>query len=239
MKLNTTSILIIIIIALLGIGFFTYNRMQNKIDESREEVRKSIIKQDSLRYVNGEYRRLVGDTATVKELRDRIRELQLQVEDPIIIEKIVFKPVDTVKLIDSIYINEGIAYIDDYYPNKENYYVRYSNHFSLDNLTGNSEWRWQNIDIDLAISQNEDGTFETTLRAPEFIRINQLEVTALPLTPYKPDNFGILLGAGYGSDFVNGQNYVKVSAGIRYKKTYLEVQGNSNKQADLGVKFEF
>lgn len=239
MKVNLTLILFIIIAILLTIGFIGYNNMQNKIEEAQQEYRQSIIRNDSLRLENGRYKKLVGDTATVRQLRERIAELELEVKDPVIIEQIVMRPSDTIKIVDSIYVNEGEVYITDYYPNKSDYFVRYSNNFNLETLQGQGKWQWRDIEINLAISENEDGTFETTMQGPEFITVGRLDVTSLPLSPQKPDNFGILLGGGIGQDFRDDSNYIKLGAGVRFKKTYLMLEANSNKQADVGIKYEF
>jgi hypothetical protein len=98
---------------------------------------------------------------------------------------------------------------------------------------------FSDVKIDLAISQNKDGTYEANMKAPNFIQINSLDVQSTPIEPIKVDNFGILIGGGYGKDFGTGINYLEVGGGIRLKKFYIELEGNTNKQADIGIKFEF
>ena len=239
MKFNVTTILVILILLLIGAGFIGYNIMDNKVEDANDKIRNTTIAADSLRLENGIYKKLVADTLEIKELKELVKELQIKVENPIIVERIVVKPADTVKDIDSIYINEGKAIITDFYPNKDNYFVRYQNEFTLENPKGKSEWKFNELPIDIVIGEKEDGTFEANLKAPDFIKVGKLDVSGIRIKPDKVDNFGVLLGAGYGKDFGTGTDYLEVGGGMRFKKTYLILEGNTNKQADIGLKFEF
>lgn len=239
MKINTTLILVIIILLLIGAGFVGYNYMQDKVEDAQTELRVAKIKADSLRKENGIYKKLVGDTSSMRELKRLVKDLQIKVENPIIVERIVMQPADTVKEIDSIFINEGKAIITDFYPNKDNYFVRYQNEFTLENPKGTSTWKFSELPIDIVIGEKDDGTFEANLKAPDFIKVGKLDISGLALKPEKKDNFGILLGAGVGKDFGTQENYLEVGGGVRLNKFYIDIEGNTNKQADIGLRFEF
>ena len=241
MKINLTAILVIIILLLIGAGFIGQNYYKGKLEKTTIELRKERIKNDTLQILaDGQGRKLVADTLTIKQLKHKIDSLEIELDGrPVSVTEIEIKPKDAVKVTDSIYINEGIAYIEDYYPTKSDFFLKYTNNFTLENPLGNSKFQWVIIKVDLAISQNKDGTYEANMKAPDFVQINSLEVQATPIEPVKVDNFGILLGAGYGKDFGTGTNYLKVGGGVRFKKFYIDLEGNTNKQADIGIKFEF
>ena len=213
----------------------------NRIDNIEIELRKERIKNDSLVILaTGQARRLVADTLTQRELRSKINELGLEIRGlERSITQIGLRPKDTVKEVDTVLINEGEILITDYYPSMEDFFIKYNNTIDIETQKGNSTWTFSDLEIDLAISQNDDGTFEANMRAPDFITINSLDVQATPMTPIKRDNFGILLGGGIGQDFRDDSNYIKLGAGVRFKKTYLMLEANSNKQADVGIKYEF
>jgi hypothetical protein len=241
MKINLTLILTVIILLLIGVGFFGYNYYEDKLENKSIELRKEKIKNDTLKILtNGQARKLVADTLTIKQLRSKIDSLGIELDGrPELVTDTEIKPKDTIKVTDTLYVNEGVAYIEDYYPTKNNFFLKYTNEFKLDNPVGNSKFEWNSIKIDLAISQNKDGTYEANMKAPDFIQINSLDVEATPIDRVETDDFGILLGAGYGKDFGTGTNYLEVGGGVRFKKFYIDLEGNTNKQADIGIKFEF
>lgn len=241
MKFNSTLILVILILLLLGGGFIGYNYMNNKVEDARIDLRKERIKNDTLQILaDGQARKLVADTLTKKQLRKKVDSLQIAYDGkPVTITQIVVTPKDSKKEIDSIIIGNEEIKVVDFYPQKDNYFVKYSNTINTLTKEGNSNWKFGKINLDLLITQKKDGTYEANMKAPAFIAINSLDVQSQPIDPIVSDNFGVLLGAGYGRDFGLGTDYLRVDGGIRFKKTYLMIGGNTNKQADIGLKYEF
>lgn len=227
---------------MIGVGFVGHNYYENRIDKVQVDLRKERIKNDTLQILaDGQARKLIADTLTIKQLESKVDSLKIELKGrPILVGEVEIQPRDTVKIIDTVYIKDDTLSVVDYYPNSEEYFVEYKNTINLLTGKGNSTWTFKEIKLDLVVSENKDGTYETNMKAPDFVKINSLDVQSLPLDPSNQrDDFGILLGGGYGKDFGTGTNYLEVGGGIRYKKFYIDIEGNTNKQADIGVKFEF
>lgn len=241
MKVNVTTVLVVIILLLIGVGFIGDNYYKGKVERANIELRKEKIKNDTLTILaNGQARKLVADTLTIRQFKHKLDSLQIAFDGkPISITGIRIKPKASAKPIDTIYIGEEEVKVVDYYPKKENFFVEYRNTINTLTGKGNSDWKFTELGLDLLITQNDDGTYEANMVAPDFVTITSLEVQSLPITPLAQDNFGILLGAGYGKDFGTGMNYAEIGGGIRFKKIYIDLEVNTNKQADIGLKFEF
>ena len=189
---------------------------------------------------DGYYQKLVADTLTKSELKKLAGDIvDLQNRKPIIVERIIIKPEYIEKEIDGVKVDKDSVYIEDYYPNKESPFLKYSNRFSLKSEKGISQFEFDSINLSAVITQRKDGLFEADIKGPEFLKISNVDIQSIPLTPEKPDNFGILMGVDYGVDFKNKTNFINVSSYIRNKKFYIGGGVNTNGQFSGGVKYEF
>lgn len=240
MKLNSILIIVVVILIALG-GFKLGEHIQNKkTEETRLELRKQIIKADSLtKLKEGLYRKLVADTMTIAQLRRQADSLKLELKNPKIVIKTVYKFKEIEKPIDGIVVKDSTLEVNDAYPNKTNPFVKYFAKINLKTNAGVGKFTFEPLNINLGIEQNADGTYGLNSSVPDFINISSIDVTALPLDPVRTDNFGILLGAGLGQDFNDNSNFFVISSGIRYKKVILDIQGTSNKTLSSTLKFEF
>lgn len=188
---------------------------------------------------DGYYQKLVADTLNKREITKLAKEIiELKNRKPIIIQKTVLQPKDTIKVTEKIYLDKDSLFIEDYYPNKENYFLKYSNKISLKDSVGLSNFKFKPLNINIVITEN-NGVFEADIKTPEYLKINKIDIQSEPLEIPKKDNFGILVGTGYGKNFQDNKNYINGNVYIRYKKIYLGLEGNTNNQSLIGVKVEF
>lgn len=240
--MNKKDLVYIIIILLLLIGGFLGNQYYNKLIKAEAKAYKEeVLKNDILIKVNKtQSTKLVDDTKTIRDLEKVIKDLGIKLEEkPKTITKIVYVPKSIDKPIDNIEVQGDSIFITDSYPNKEDPFILYTTDFNLKTKEGLSTWNFNPINMSITLSQREDGIWKSDIKAPEFININEFEIISTPLDIPKIDNFGWILGAGYGKDFEQNQNYIKISGGFRYKKMYLDVGGGTNKTIDTTIKFEF
>lgn len=241
MRLTTKDIIYIIIIILLSLGAYKLSDYLNKkkIEEKATELREYRIKNNTLVKISeGYYSKLVADTLTKKELREKVRSLELEVENPIIVEVIKFVPKEIDTEIGEVEVLNDTIRQTDYYPQKEDYYVKYSSKTNIKTEKGVGNFSFQPQEFKLAIGQKEDGTYEVKTRLPEYFEITGLDVQALPMTPKKKDNFGILLGGGYGQNLTTKEEFLNIQAGVRYKKTYFFLNGGTNNTLNGTLTFE-
>jgi len=213
---------------------------KTKLDEAYSQVRVETIKNSKLTKINkGLYTKLVADTLTIRELRRVVDSLNLKIKNPKIVTEVVFVPVNITKPVDGIVVKDSILYITDSYPNKISPFIKYSATYNLVNNKGISNFEFTPIKISLGIGQNKDGTYQINTKVPEFIEVLKVDVKALPMGQPKVDNFGILLGAGYGRDFRDNSDFIKLSTDVRIKKFYIGIEGTTNSTISTGIKFEF
>lgn len=229
------------ILVLLLAFFCDRSKREKELQSLKELYKKEVLKNDSLVKVNEmQYRKLVADTLTIRELEKEIKELGIELSaKPKIIEKIVFKPIEIEKPTDSISIEEDNLTIEDYYPQKENYFVKYLNKTNLTTKEGTSTFYFSPVPISIVISQRDDGIFQSDIKSPEWLTVEAVDILAIPMEHPKIDKFGVLVGVGIGRDFEKYETYGRFSVGVRYKTLYLDVGGGTNKQADASVKIEF
>lgn len=242
MQFSLKNILIILGVLLLMFGAFKLSTYLNdkKVEKLQTEINRQKIKNDKLIKVrDGFYKKLVADTLTKNELKRKIDSLELEVKDPKIVEVIKFLPREVSKPTDNITIKDSTVKVTDYYPQKENYFIKYESKINTNTGLGTSDWSFGEQEIRLGIGQKEDGTFEVTTKVPDYFNITSVDVETLPMQPQEKDNFGWILGGGYGRDFGNNTHYINVRAGLRFKKTYLTIDGGSNNTINTTLSFEF
>lgn len=217
------------------------NHLNNKkLEEARIELRKERIKNDTLvKLAPGVYSKLVADTLTINELNNRLKELEIKLENPTIIQNITFEPEEKDTEITEVEVDNDTIKQTDYYPTKENYFVKYSSKTNTKTQQGVGNFSFNPQDISLAIGQKEDGTYEVKTKFPDYFNITNLDVQSLPMTPNKRKDFGWLLGAGYGQNLTTKEEFLNIQAGIRYKKTYFTLNGATNNTLNGTLTFEF
>lgn len=235
-------ILFVIIATLLLVGFVMLNQHRKELKEREDAYKSVILERDSLRKVSDtQYQKLVDDRLKQKELDKIIADLKIKLDaKPKTIIETVFVPVDKETPIgDIIVVNDSVS-INDYYPKKEGYFIKYAAKIDTKTASGIGKFSFQPFNVNLVLSQRKDGIYQLDTQVPEWMSVSGIQVRSLPLDAQKTDNFGLLLGVGYGKDFSQvREDYVRITTGIRWKKIYLEVGGNTNSTVDGGLKFEF
>lgn len=233
-------VIVVALLAALAAMKVTQVVYQAKVDRVEALVRVEVIKNSKLTKINeGLYSKLVADTLTKREMKRVIDSLGLELKNAILVAEVVFKPKDTIKEIITVGYKDSIINIQDFYPSKKNPFIEYSAKYNLKDSIGFGEFKFTPVKLALGIGQNKDGTFRVNTKVPEFIEVTTVDVKALPIAKPKPDNFGLIFGAGYGTNLTNKEQFLKASAGVRVKKIYIEAEGATNNTVSAGLKFEF
>lgn len=223
-----------IVLLLLAVFKLTQSHYQNKIGDVNEELRTEIIKSSKLEKVkDGYYTKLVADSLKTKELDKLVDSLEMQVKNPVIVERIVVRPKDSKNEIKDVVINDSIVEFTDYYPSKEDPYIKY--HASLNTFTNKyvGAFRFKKIPITIAIGQ-EGELSRANITVPDFMEVESYDFQSTKLKATKPDNFGWLAGVGYYNRLPSIDQGVEVLGGLRYKKIY--VLGSVQTNATIGIK---
>nr|DAV67695.1 MAG TPA: hypothetical protein [Caudoviricetes sp.] len=216
---------------------------EQKMTAKELAYKRQLIEQDSLRKVDSvTYARLVNDMYKERELSkvletenkqlyDKLKEQEQKVMS---LTKVVGK-LKSQKSVVPIVNNEGQRYFEDYYPKKENYFVRYKAQIGENKVNG--EFTFHPLHLDLVITEKQKGVYEAYLNAPSWLEISSLEVKSLPLTSpsLRPDNFDWLFGGLVGYSYLDKRPLLGVNGGFRYKKTLYFLQGSTNQTLYLGV----
>lgn len=228
-----------IIIGILIVSLFILNKCKNTdIEKLKTDAHKTLLKSDKLRLEKkGIYKKYVTDSLTKKELKDKVRDLQIKVKNPIIVEKIVFVPKYVKKQADTVYIKGDTVKIVDYYPKKQDAFLRYT--FLKVKDSSESEFKFlKKIKLDLVINQLESGVMEANIKSNDFVKIDKVSVNMLPKEKKeKTKSLGFLLGAGFENN--NNSKGLILNTGLRYKKTYLQVQATTNQSIGVSLTKEF
>ena len=237
------NILIIIGAILLALSVFkcTKSHYEYKLNEKKEELRREVIKSSKLEKVaEGHYKKLVADTLKIKQLEGLIAILNIPTKgSPRIVEKVVMEPIYIEKPIYNVKFTDSIVYTTDYYPDEQKPFLKYSSEINLSSKNSVGKFKFYEIPISIVVSENEDGTFTTDLKAPEFISIKDFDFQSLPLDSPKIDNFGWLVGGGYFKDIARQEQGIEITGGLRYKDWYLLGSAQTNSTVGLKVLTEF
>jgi hypothetical protein len=216
---------------------------EQKMTAKELAYKRQLIEQDSLRKVDSvTYARLVNDMYKERELskvletenKELYNKLKEQEQKVMSLTKVVGK-LKSQKSVIPIVNNEGQRYFEDYYPKKENYFVRYNAQIGENKVDG--EFVFQPLHLDLVITEKQKGVYEAYLNAPSWLEISSLEVKSLPLTSpsLRPDNFDWVFGGLVGYSYLDKRPLLGVNGGFRYKKTLYFLQGSTNQTLYLGV----
>lgn len=229
-------------ILFLLVGWYVSNYFsESKAQQLREDLKIMTLKKDSLVTIEeGLYTKMIADTAKVRELKDKVKELELKIKEPeVIIQKeIVFDSLSTKvksKKIDSV--NFKFA---DYYPEKDNYFIKYTARINTLAKSVKGRFVIQPLSLSSVMGVNEKKEYRINTRLPSFATISNLDVIA---TPYKDkrkkDVFGFIFGAGYGKSFETESDFLTMQTGIRLNKTYLFLNAGTNQTVGATLMVEF
>ena len=238
------KVLILILLILVGCLIISNHVNKKAKEKAQIELRTEKLRGSSLEKLSeGYYRKLVADSLTKKELIKLSKEIiELKGREPVVVQKIKFIPKPKEKKIDTVKKEKDSIFIVDYYPSKENSFLKYTNRFSTKTQTGNSKFDLNSIDIDIVMTQRKDGMFEANIKTPKFITVQNVDIQSIPLIYNQPkkDNYGILVGINYGKNLNsnNSRQFLELDSFIRYKKIYLGGGINTRGDVKAGIKVE-
>lgn len=243
MKLNGKTIIIIVlcfVVAFVSINA-TKAIYEGKVAKVKRELKNYKIRNDSLTKVSeGHYKKLVADTLTKKQLRQKVDSLELKVKKPIIITKTEYKFKD-IETEGSIKQTDSTMFYTDYYPQKENPFIVYQSNVNKIKETFEGSFTLNPISIDFVFSQNEDGTYQLDTKLPDFISVTSIDIESIPLeeTFISEKTFTTFAGLKYNHTFTSQDPSVEVMFGARYRKINLIGSLNTNSYLGLGFLIDF
>jgi HD superfamily phosphohydrolase len=233
---NLKTIIIIGIFVFLAL-YVSKCSHDNETEKLRTELKKETLRNDTLKKISEDiYEKLVADSLTKKELFKILKQLEIDVKNPKIITRIEYKQKDVEKEVDEIKLKDSILQIIDFYPNKDQYTLKYSSDINLINKKGKGKFEFIAQSLDLVISETEKGLWKATLKTDnEFVEINSLDVQTLPdVTQPQKSNWAKFGGVKYNTNLNDNKN-LEILGGVRYKK--LSVLGSANSSSQLGLGF--
>ena len=241
MKDKIFKILIGVLLIAIIILWWKNNKTLKEKFQAQQELRKKKIAQDSLvKLSNGYYVRLVADSLTEKQLKRQAEKIiELEGRKPIIVEKIVVVPEYIEKPVDNITVKEDSIYIEDYYPNKQNPFLIYTNTFSYINQEGISKFNFLPITLGKVITEKDNGLYQIDFKGPKWLIVESIDIQAEPLAEETKDNWGTLIGFEYGKTLDIEEDIFEINVYQRYKKFYVGGAISSDKNLKVGLKFEW
>lgn len=229
--------MLLVVVALLWVKT---NKINSELLKEKLKYKTEIIKNDSLQKINeGHYRKLVADTLTRKQLKDLIADVtELKNRKPISLTTTIIKPVEIRKETDQISVEKDSVFIEDYYPNKETSFLKYTNRFSLSTQKGLSNFSFNEITLKQVVTKKENGLYQVDFKGPDFLELKSLDIQTEPMSEPVKDNWGTLIGVEYGQNLENKTNIFEVNLYQRYKKIYVGASVSTNKDLKGGIKIE-
>lgn len=234
------KIVAIALIILVGVLGFKNKQIETKLFEEKQKYRKEIIRNDSLQFVvKGHYRKMVADTLTSNQLKDLVEEIiELKNRKPIYVTKTIIQPVEVLKETDSINVVSDSIFIKDYYPNKENPFLKYTNRTSIKTEKGISNFKFEPIELVEVVTEKEDGLYQIDFIGPDFLEVKSLSIQTEPILKPVNNNWGTIIGIEYGKNLDTKTNIFEINIYQRYKKFYIGGSLSSNKDIKGGIKIE-
>lgn len=226
----------LIVVALICLGFLTKSHFDNKRWEKiAENYREMVIKSDSLRQDDrGIYMKLANDMHSEKTLRKLLEEENSDLATSIRKDKSQIRSLT--QLVASLRDKEGEQDLPDtafdsvaktitftsFYPDQDNIFATFSGVINTRTKKLIEKWEFEDIPIDLVLTETEDGLFELKSDVPDFLTISDIKVDMLPTEDEKGlGNFGWIVGGGYKKLFTSDGNKVKeydLNVGARFKQ---------------------
>ncbi|MCA9750209.1 MAG: hypothetical protein KC414_13960 [Romboutsia sp.] len=243
-KILTYSLIAIIVI----LTVFGINQYFSKVSTEKlvKNYKIALIESDSLKQVSEEhYQKLVNDMNSQKDIFKLLKEqneelyktLKEENKKPISYTLIQAQPqtkIDTITIKDTVRKGQFYKVFKDYYPNSNSPFIIYDGEIKDNSLVG--KFNFNTLDIGIVISEKQKDLFEADLDAPEWLKINNLQVNSLPLENVKVDNFDWMIGGSSGLNIQDKTPIFELEGGFRYKKSLFSIQGNINKEIKFGFK---
>lgn len=163
----------------------------------------------------------------------------MQNRKPVSVTRTIIQPVRIEKETDTIEREGDSIRIVDFYPDKLNPFLKYTNNFSLITNTGNSSFNFNPITLTQVVTEKDGGLYQIDFKTPDFLQVNSIDIQTTPMAPPPVDNWGTLIGIEYGKNLESQQNIFEINAYQRYKKFYFGGAVSTNKDVKGGIKFEF
>lgn len=220
---------ILLILVIIVTSFIMCQREKEKFEDWKK---KEIIKNDSLVKIDStQYTKVIADTLTEKQLRNKIRDLEiaLRTKPKTVIEtQLVPYPVE--KRIDSIVYVDGKLNLTDYYPQKKDYFVRYT---AVDTI---GRFDFNPIKMSLVLSEDKDGVWRVDSKVPSFLQITDITAVGVKgATVKKRSPFY----AGGGIQKQNDKYPLSVLGGFRVNNTIIFGGVNTEGQIELKTLYNF
>ena len=241
MKLGVKEIAIIVVLILFFIsGFFVSRHFSNKAkDGLKRELRVERIKNDSIRKISeGHYSKLVADTLTKRQLREKVKELEFKIKNPTEVGQITLS-FDKTKTEGVAVKKDSLIKITDYYPNEKSPFITYNAVINTFDYSTRGSFYIRNLELQTAKGINRDGTTSFEIKLPQYINVSSLDIQSQNTFQPRRSNFGYLLGGQAVMDYNTNEIHAGVNFGVRYKKTYLTIGTTTNNTIQTGLTFEF
>lgn len=228
---------ILILLVLVGYGVYQYfelGSLQNMVDTYKKQI---IEKSELIEITKGRYSKIVDDFNTQKQLTQKLKDSNRNLYDQIKKDKSkiiqLTKTIQSFKpKVDTVIVESKCGSFIDYYPSNKDWFIQYRSTV-LSDTTRSGEWKFDQLKIDLVVTEQSKGIYNAYLDGPDFLQINQLEVQSLPLQNIKPDNFDWLLGGGVTSNMIDKSFAMRIQGGIRIKNTMILLSGDT--QTNVGA----
>jgi len=184
---------------------FSYSAMIDNYSNTERQLRKEVRQwgEDYTRLSNSKDQRILSLAKYNATLKNQLDTLSVRLST-----------------IDSVLTVE----IEDYYPDKKDYFVKYYGLIQLgsEDPVIAREFSFNPIQIKAAVIEQADGSWRQTVSAPSWVNFDKIQVQSLPPEKYIPSKPKIKFLAGAGAVMVFGESgQMVVTGGIKYDKWYM------------------
>lgn len=245
------SLIMVIILGISCISIFFYADIKLKSrDKENEILKKEILAKDTLiNHGNGDYSKLVNNFETQKSLNDSLKKNNKELYD--IIKKngektisntsIVFVPIDKdTESKGTIDKKDSTFSYNAFYPDEKKPFISYKSKINLNTQEVKSSWKFNPIDVNIVVTEKENGMWNSHIDAPDYFKVNKLTVNALPkeeianVKTKKIDFYG-----GVGVIKINENIKPTINLGIGNKKWLLTGGYGGKETYNVGLMRKF
>jgi hypothetical protein len=243
MKVDKKAILIIILIFIIGFITFNFTKSlyQKKVQKAQRELINYKIKADTLARINeNQYRKLLADTLTKRELLKKIDSLKIKADNPIVVTEVLYE-FDKKETEGEIKTTDSTMTFTDYYPDKENPFIKYSAEINKIKNTYKGSFDVKPLSLNLVFSQNKEGVYQLDSKVPDYISISKIDIQSTPLNSVPESKKAITTFAGlkYNNSFLSEDPFIETIVGLRYRRINLIGSLSTNSYLGLGILIDF
>ena len=239
------------ILGVVCIGLIIYGlSVLKKKDNDNILLKKEILAKDTLiNHGNGDYSKLVNNFETQKSLNDSLKKNNKELYD--IIKKngektisntsIVFVPIDKdTESKGTIDKKDSTFSYNAFYPDEKKPFISYKSKINLNTQEVKSSWKFNPIDVNIVVTEKENGMWNSHIDAPDYFKVNKLTVNALPkeeianVKTKKIDFYG-----GVGVIKINENIKPTINLGIGNKKWLLTGGYGGKETYNVGLMRKF